>query len=219
MAANSAAGGQGNSTAVDVKQSGYDPEAENEALSKYLLVTCASLSAALIIWRLVSVAVRHLRTMACLQSDTQRYFAVESSKLSLAKKHLLYAPIFRKRHNREFQLSSAITVGTLPTRFQLLFLVGYVATNVAFCVISIPFAGSFSAAASMVRQRTGSLAVVNMVSWRVEFESSSFFARIFLHCHRLGNVHTGPNIHTLPSISSVPSLSHLPLNFLHCFSL
>ena len=163
MAANNAVEGHGNTSAIGLNQDGYDPEAENEALSKYLLVTCASLSAAVIVWRLVSIALRHLRTMACLQNDTQRYFAVESSNLSLVKKHLLYAPIFRKRHNREFQLSSAITVGTLPTRFQLLFLMGYVATNVAFCVISIPFAGSFSAAAAILRDRSGSLAVVNMI--------------------------------------------------------
>ncbi|KAF3059220.1 Ferric/cupric reductase transmembrane component 2 [Daldinia childiae] len=71
--------------------------------------------------------------------------------------------MFRKRHNREFQLSSAINVGTLPTRFQFLFLVGYFATNIAFCVIHIPFAESFADACKQLRNRSGTLAVANMI--------------------------------------------------------
>jgi hypothetical protein len=141
----------------------YDPNAESAALSNYLLVTCAAISAALIAWRLSNVVVKYVRTITCLRNDTQRYFAMPSEKTAFFKRYILYSPIFRKRHNREFQLSSAITVGTLPTRLQLLFLVGYVVTNVAFCVIDIPFAASFSVAAAQLRNRTGSLAVVNMV--------------------------------------------------------
>jgi hypothetical protein len=164
---NSSAGSTGahgaNQSTASSQQSGLDPNQETDALSNYILFICASVSAALIIWRLVNVLSRYLRTITSLNNETQRYFITESQNLSFFKRNLLYAPIFRKRHNREFQLSTAINVGTLPTRVQLIFLVGYLATNVAFCVVDIPFAGSFNAAAGILRNRTGSLAIVNMV--------------------------------------------------------
>ncbi len=106
---------------------------------------------------------QYIRTAVCLTNDTQRYFARPSSKFSWLKKNVLYAPIFSKRHNREFQLSKAINVGTLPTRFQLAFLVGYFGLNVAFCVINIPFQATFVDAAKQIRNRSGTLATVNMI--------------------------------------------------------
>jgi hypothetical protein len=136
---------------------------ENRDLSQYLLITCASLAAALVIWRVSTRLLRHVRTVACLSNDTQRYFAIPSTKLSFLKKNVLYAPIFRKRHNREFQFSSAVNVGTLPTRLELFILVGYFAANIAFCVARIDFSGSFNLTAAEFRNRTGTLAVVNMV--------------------------------------------------------
>lgn len=159
------AGNGGNTTgyaaAAASNATTYDPTTENDALSSYLLVTCASLSAALILWRLSFQLVKYVREVTCLNNDTQRYFATESSNLSFFKRNILYAPIFRKRHNREFQLSSAINVGTLPTRLQLVFIVGYFATNVAFSVIDIDF--TTAGGAATFRNRTGTLAVANMV--------------------------------------------------------
>jgi hypothetical protein len=161
-------GGSGSST-----RHPPNPEAvlQNEALSKYLLVVCGSVATALLIWRLSTKLVRHVRTVACLNNDTQRYFAIPSAKLSFFKKHILYSPVLRKRHNREFQLSSAINVGTLPTRLELAFLVGYFATNVAFCMLNISFSGPYATVARQIRDRTGTLSVVNLVR--------SLFASIF----------------------------------------
>ncbi|KAK4137808.1 hypothetical protein BT67DRAFT_371611 [Trichocladium antarcticum] len=132
-------------------------------LSHYLLIVLGAISAALAIWRITTLLVRYVRTVTCLQNDTQRYFAQPSEKYSWLKKNVVYAPILSKRHNREFQLSSALNAGTLPTRLQLVFLLGYLATNVAFCVITIDFSGEFTAVAKLVRNRTGVLAVVNMI--------------------------------------------------------
>ncbi|KAK7435731.1 ferric reductase like transmembrane component [Colletotrichum acutatum] len=145
------------------QQAAIDAANENVSLSNYLYYICAAIAAAVIIWRVWTVIVRYVRTVACLNNDNQRYFAQSDSKVSWMKKNILYAPVMSKRHNREIQLSSAINVGTLPSRLQLLFLTGYFATNIAFCVINIPFAGSFAAAASQLRNRTGTLAVVNMI--------------------------------------------------------
>lgn len=94
----------------------------NQDFYNYIFIICGSLVAALLVWRVGIESVKHVRTLACLNNNTQRYFTVPSEKFASFKKHVLYAPIFRKRHNREFQLSSAVNVGTLPTRLQLLFL-------------------------------------------------------------------------------------------------
>jgi hypothetical protein len=130
----------------------------------YIFIILASLIAALIVWRVFIEATKHIRTLACLNSDTQRYFTKPAESWASFKKHLLYAPVFSKRHNREIQLSPAINVGTLPTRFQLMFLIGYFGTNVAFCIVSIDWNQPRVTAAKQLRNRTGVLAVVNMVS-------------------------------------------------------
>ncbi|KAM7222408.1 Ferric reductase like transmembrane component domain containing protein [Rhypophila decipiens] len=135
----------------------------NEMLSKHLVVILGGISAALLIWRLSMVLIKYIRTVACLTNDTQRYFAAPSTKISWFKKNVLYAPIFGKRHNREFQLSSAVNVGTLPTRFQLVFLLAYFAANVAFCVITIDYSLPYAQVARLVRNRTGVLSVINMI--------------------------------------------------------
>ncbi|KAI1094676.1 ferric reductase like transmembrane component-domain-containing protein [Rostrohypoxylon terebratum] len=142
--------------------SGWTPAMENESLSNYLLIICGGVSVALIIWRVTVALTTYIRTVTSLNNETQRYYVGTSSKWAWVKKNLLYSPLFRKRHNREFQLSSAINVGTLPTRFQFLFILAYFATNVAFCVVHIPFE-SFQDAAKQLRNRSGTLAVVNMI--------------------------------------------------------
>jgi hypothetical protein len=136
----------------------------NDDFSNYMFIILGSLIAALLVWRVGTESVKYVRTLASLSNDTQRYFTVPSEKFSSFKKHILYAPIFRKRHNREFQLSSAINVGTLPTRLQLLFLMSYFGTNIAFCVVSIDWDQPLATVSKELRNRTGILAVVNMVS-------------------------------------------------------
>lgn len=135
----------------------------NQDFYNYIFVVCGSLIAALLVWRVGLESVKYVRQLTCLNNETQLYFTRPSDRFASIKKHFLYAPIFSKRHNREIQLSSAINVGTLPTRFQLLFLVGYFATNVAFCVVNIQWNGPAATAARELRNRTGILAVVNMV--------------------------------------------------------
>ncbi|KAI0165799.1 ferric reductase like transmembrane component-domain-containing protein [Xylariaceae sp. FL1272] len=142
---------------------GWTPDAENDALSNYLLLICGIVGALLLIWRLSTGITRYVRTVASLQNDTQRFFARPSMRFAWIKKHLIYSPLIRKRHNREFQLSSAINVGTLPSRFQTFFIVGYFATNVAFAVIDIPFAEDYVDGLKQLRNRSGTLATVNLV--------------------------------------------------------
>lgn len=129
----------------------------------YILTLCGALIAAMIIWRVVHVSVVYVRTLACLNNDKQRYFSIPSQTYSSIKKNLLYAPVFGQRHNREFRLSGAMNMGTLPTRLQLLFLASIFGTNIAFCVVSIHWDLEMEDVAQELRNRTGILAVVNMV--------------------------------------------------------
>ncbi|TVY23636.1 Ferric reductase transmembrane component [Lachnellula hyalina] len=138
-------------------------KAHNQDFYNYIFIVLASLIAAFTLWRVGIESVKYVRTLTCLNNDTQKYFAVPSKSWASFKKHLLYAPVFSKRHNREIQLSSAMNVGTLPTRFQLIFLLSYFGTNVIFCVYSIDWALPAASAAKELRNRTGILAVVNMI--------------------------------------------------------
>ena len=155
----SAAGGSGGGAAAE----GPDEAAIiNDMLSGYLLLVLGCISAALVIWRVSTALSKYIRHVSCLTNDTQKYFARAGTKWSWFKKNIQYSPILSKRHNREFQLTSAINVGTLPTRLQLVFLVGYFATNVAFCVINTDFS-SVGTSATVFINRTGTLAVANMI--------------------------------------------------------
>jgi hypothetical protein len=136
----------------------------NQDFYNYIFFILVSLTVALGIWRVGIESVKYVRTLTCLNNQTQRYFALPSKTFAGLKRNLLYAPIFSKRHNREFQLSAAVNVGTLPTRLQLLFLVGYFGTNVAFCAASIQWSATYTTVCQQLRNRTGILAVVNMAS-------------------------------------------------------
>jgi hypothetical protein len=131
--------------------------------NNWLFYICGALVVTVAGYKILLESVKYVRTLACLTSDTQRYFSLPSESYAFFKKHMMYAPVFRKRHNREFQLSSAVNIGTLPTRLQLLFLVLYLSTNVAFCVVSIHWSQDFGTVANELRNRTGVLAIVNMV--------------------------------------------------------
>ena len=163
-----AGGHNGSSATKGAATGGAATKAHAAALNQdfydYMFIVLASLIVALGIWRIGMESVKYVRTLTCLNNDTQRYFAVPSHTFAIIKKNILYAPIFRKRHNREIQLSSAVNVGTLPTRFQLFFLAGYFGTNVAFCVVSIQWDAAYTTVCQQLRNRTGILAVVNMVS-------------------------------------------------------
>lgn len=140
-----------------------DAVISTHAFYVYLFTICASLVVLLVGWRVVIDSIRYVRTLTCLNNPTQRYFSKPSPWFATFKGNILYAPIFRKRHNREFQLSTAVNIGTLPTRLQLLFLLSYLGINVAFCVVSIDWYQPLAVVAQQLRNRSGIFAVVNMV--------------------------------------------------------
>lgn len=106
---------------------------------------------------------KYLRTLACLNDNTQRFFATPNQLFATFRKHCLDAPLFRQRHHREFKLSSALNVGTLPSRLQSFMLVGYFATNIGLSVWRIDWHSDSATIAGQIRNRTGVMSVVNMI--------------------------------------------------------
>lgn len=136
---------------------------ENVHFSRIIAWTWIACAGSLIIYQIIIHSVRYVRTITCLNNDSQRFFARPNLSYSTLKRDFIYAPLLRTRHHREFKLSAALNVGTLPSRMQTLYLAGYLAMNVAFCVLSIDWSGVEKSVASELRNRTGVLAVMNML--------------------------------------------------------
>jgi hypothetical protein len=141
-----------------------DPTAirENVDVQRYLGHVWWSIVAAFTIYQTALICSRYIRTVACLGNETQRYFATPNIWYARFKKSCLDAPLFRTRHHREYKLSSAIGVGTLPSRLQTFFLVGYFAVNVGFCIWKIDYS-NYSKGANELISRAGIMAVINMI--------------------------------------------------------
>jgi hypothetical protein len=135
----------------------------NSCLSRDYLVALAGLLFVLLLYRVFVRVIYHTRTLACLNNDTQRYFATPNVDWMNFKLILLYAPLLKARHKRELRLSSALNMGTLPTRLQSLLLVAVLATNITISVYGIPWHDSETDVLSILRNRTGSIAVVNLI--------------------------------------------------------
>ena len=119
-----------------------------------------------LILRIAQISNSHLRHLFSLTADTrqQNYWSFDRTSFwPNLKKHLIYAPLGRKRHNREIQISKAMNVGTVPSRFQTLILFIYLVSNIAYCCI-LDFRNDNKAKLfASARGRTGIMATVNMI--------------------------------------------------------
>lgn len=104
------------------------------------------------------------------------YFAQPLPKsLVFVQKHILTAPLFRKRHNEPLQTRwFQLYMGTLPSRINGILLFAYICSNVLYCTLYLPWNGSIGpdnklhepTKASLVaefRGRTGAMATANML--------------------------------------------------------
>lgn len=137
-------------------------EARNQTKMKHTLIILGAMASAVVLYRLTIYSVRYVRTLTCLNNSSQKYFKMPSPLFASIKQHILYAPLFRKRHHQEFRLFN-LNFGVLPSRFQTLFFAGVIAMNVAHCVRGIPWSGPEKSMLGQLRNRTGSLAIVNMI--------------------------------------------------------
>ncbi|KAK4556716.1 hypothetical protein LTR86_006287 [Recurvomyces mirabilis] len=107
---------------------------------------------------------RHLLTMGSRREEDQRFWMYNHSQYwPMIKNRLLYSPLWKVRHNREIQLSQAVSIGTLPSRFHTLLLLLYLATNMAWCLaLNWTREDEYSVIAQL-RGRSGSLAAFNLI--------------------------------------------------------
>ncbi|OAX82474.1 hypothetical protein ACJ72_03170 [Emergomyces africanus] len=136
---------------------------QSDNLGRLSLLVGGCILAFFLIWHNAIRFSNHIRRLTTLNNDSQRYFLPADPYWAWLKKSIIYAPLFRTRHNREFRLSTAVNVGTLPTRFQTFLLFGIIAMNVTLCTVTIPYAASESTVLGIIRNRSGIMAVVNLI--------------------------------------------------------
>ncbi|KAF2828100.1 hypothetical protein CC86DRAFT_204260 [Ophiobolus disseminans] len=128
----------------------------------YMLVAIAGL---LLILRVANMWWRHQRHLTVMANpNNQNYWAVNRTTLwPWLNRHILAAPLWNKRHNAAFQISSAIDNGTLPGRWHTIMLVVYVGLNVTWCA-ALPYRVlDHKQTLAALRGRSGTLAALNLI--------------------------------------------------------
>jgi predicted ferric reductase len=116
--------------------------------------------------RLIEISWSQLRLVSAMSRPAafQTYWRkAQWSHMPWIKKQLTYAPIGAKRHNREIRFSSALNMGTLPTRLQAVLLLGYLLSNFIYMLFLDYSQPDHWATLAELRGRSGTLAAVNLV--------------------------------------------------------
>ncbi|KAF5589109.1 ferric reductase [Fusarium subglutinans] len=116
--------------------------------------------------RIIEILWMRLRQVSAMNvsGSKQAYWRISQwSWMPNVKKNLIYAPLWNKRHNREFKLSSAISMGTLPSRLHFIILFIYLGSNLAYMFVLNWHNENKLAFCAELRGRSGTLALVNMV--------------------------------------------------------
>ncbi|KAH8812406.1 ferric reductase like transmembrane component-domain-containing protein [Xylogone sp. PMI_703] len=140
-----------------------EANALNRKLMAYFAVSILALLAIMLVRRIFNQRNKYIRTVSSLEGKTQRYFAATSGTDSFFKKHVLYAPIFNKRVNREFRVGTSLNAGTLPTRLQFAFVAAYIGVSALLCVLYIDWSVDASIVCALLRNRTGTMATFNII--------------------------------------------------------
>lgn len=114
-------------------------------------------------WQLFTAHLRHIYCLGATRSQ-QNYWSYDRNDwLPWLKKHIIYAPLGRKRHNREIQLSRAHNYGTIPGRVHTACLAFYLVSNLVFCLY-LDWHHKTPKILAELRGRSGMLAVWNMMA-------------------------------------------------------
>jgi predicted ferric reductase len=127
----------------------------------FMLLGIALSTLGLHIFNMIWRQMRHVSVLG--QPNRQAFFRYNQTRWwPWINRHLLAAPLINKRHNRSFQLSSAIDNGTLPGRWHTLILIVYVGLNIAWCCV-LPYDEEHISVIAALRGRTGTLAALNLI--------------------------------------------------------
>ncbi|KAI7499978.1 putative FRE ferric reductase-like transmembrane component [Hortaea werneckii] len=140
-------------------------QAQNYLFVNIILASFLGLLAATFIYRWVYITNNHLRHLMTMgRWVDQRYWMYNRSTFwPSIKRNLLYAPLGRVRHNREIQLSQAISIGTLPSRFHTILLGAYLICNLVYLLVLDWSVKNHHSAIAELRGRSGILAAINLI--------------------------------------------------------
>ncbi|KAI8648534.1 FAD-binding FR-type domain-containing protein [Fusarium keratoplasticum] len=141
-------------------------QAQNMLFKKSLWWTLGIIALVVLTIRLLEIVWAQVRLISAMSvtPDGQGYWRISQwSWMPAGKKHVIYAPLWKKRHNREFRLSSAVNVGTLPSRLQMALLIIYLGSNFTYMFFLNWANDNRYAFCAELRGRSGTLALVNMV--------------------------------------------------------
>ncbi|GAB0137846.1 hypothetical protein EsDP_00006099 [Epichloe bromicola] len=131
-----------------------------------LWLTLGIAGLAVLVIRIMEILWAKLRQVSAMAvpREKQAYWKISQwSWMPGLKRHIIYAPLWNKRHNREFKLSSAVNVGTLPSRLHMIMIMAYIGSNIAYMFVLKWSAENKFALCAELRGRSGTLALVNMV--------------------------------------------------------
>lgn len=136
--------------------------ADNMRFSVYILIILSAIVISMAVYRVANFSVRYTRTLTCLNDDRQQFFKVPNRTFGWIKQHIIYAPLFNRRHSKQVSMGPVV-MGILPTRFQSMLLAGIISMNVTLCAYGIEWSGPLQAKLWHLRNRSGALSVVNMI--------------------------------------------------------
>ena len=140
--------------------------AGDDAVTHALWISVSIVLLVILAGRFGQMANAHLRHLLNLNAHPAGSAYWETDRTTIwpkLKQYLLYAPLHKKRHNKEFMLSSAMNVGTLPSRLHTAILLAYLLSNVVYCTWLDYNQKPSAALMAELRGRTGHLSLVNMV--------------------------------------------------------
>ncbi|KAI5279114.1 hypothetical protein KEM54_004333, partial [Ascosphaera aggregata] len=107
-------------------------------LSRILWSVLGLICIIVLVSRWAQMSHQYVRLAASAEASlrNQRYWGTETNTWwAWTKRHILYAPLFGKRHNRELTLSKAVNVGVIPSRLHTTLITIYILIQIAYCCI------------------------------------------------------------------------------------
>lgn len=136
----------------------------NKSLEHNYLWSLLGVVALLFVWATMARINAHLRHLASMGGDGPlRYYSMGSPLMSLVKSSLLYAPLLYNRRAGELKFSRHVNFGSIPSRFQSIFIFLAIVANVFTCTWNIPWSDPELQVLPILRNRTGTLSVVNLI--------------------------------------------------------
>ncbi|ETN45503.1 uncharacterized protein HMPREF1541_09335 [Cyphellophora europaea CBS 101466] len=135
----------------------------NKNLSENYAWSLLAFAACIFIYRSSVRVYAHMRHLASLTATSQKYFAEGDSRVNWLKRHILYAPTFRHKRATEIQFHRYLNFGSIPTRFQTVFITACIVVNVWACCWEVPWNDERLQVLPILRNRTGTLSVANLV--------------------------------------------------------